>query len=116
MLFSIILLATLIITYLLPWWTACILAFIVALFISRNTSHSFWMGFCGMGLAWLAMAMLASFPNQHILAVRVAQLFHVYSVVALFAITAIIGGLAGGMSAMSGFLVRKAANFNNLIK
>lgn len=108
MLLSIILILTLIVTHILPWWSACILAFIASLWLGKRSGQSFSAGFGGMALAWIAMALFATFPNQHILAMRVAQLFHVYHWLALVAITGLIGGLAGGFSAMSGFLVRRA--------
>jgi hypothetical protein len=53
-------------------------------------------------LAWIALALLKSFPNNHLLATRVAHVFHLPNWLLLLAVMAIIGGLAGGLSAVSG--------------
>jgi len=110
MLFSIILLLTLISAYILPWWAACILAFAAAIFYGKTSGQSFWSGFAGLGLAWIALALLKSFPNEHILAGRVSRMFHLPHWLLLLVVTAIIGGLVGGMSALSGMLVRRVFN------
>ena len=107
MLFSIILLLAIISSYILPWWAACILAFAAAVFFGKTSRQSFWSGFAGLGLAWIALALLKSFPNEHILATRVANLFHLPHWGLLLAITVVIGGLAGGMSALSGVLMKR---------
>ena len=107
MLFPIILLLAFVSGYLLPWWAACILAFAAALFFGKTSGQAFWSGFAGLALAWVALALLKSFPNEHILATRVAHLFHLPNWLLLLAVTALIGGLAGGMSALSGLLVKR---------
>ncbi|AMR33747.1 hypothetical protein A0256_21080 [Mucilaginibacter sp. PAMC 26640] len=107
MLLALILLFALISGFILPWWAACIFAFAVALFLGRHSRQAFWSGFAGLGLAWLALAMLKSFPNENILATRVAHLFQLPNWLLLLAVTVLIGGLVGGMSSLSGFLVKK---------
>ncbi|TSD67408.1 hypothetical protein FFF34_008465 [Inquilinus sp. KBS0705] len=108
MLFGIILLLAFICGYLVPWWVACILAFIAAYFLGRPSTKSFLSGFGGISLAWTALALLKSIPNNHLLATRVAAMFHLPQWWMILAITAIIGGLAGGMCALSGSLVKRA--------
>ena len=108
MLFPVILLLSFICGYLFPWWVSCIMAFGAALIFGKRSSWAFWSGFCGIALAWIALALLKSFPNEHILAIRVAHVFHLPNWGSLLAVTALIGGVAGGMSALSGWLVRKA--------
>lgn len=107
MLFSIILLISFLSGYVLPWWAACIFSFAAAWFLGKTSGQAFWSGFAGLGIAWLALALLKSFPNEHVLASRVAQLFHLPHWLLLLAVTVIIGGLVGGMSALSGLLVKK---------
>jgi uncharacterized membrane protein YhaH (DUF805 family) len=107
MLFPVILLLAFISGYLVPWWVGCILAFGAALIFGKKTSWAFWSGFAGISLAWIALALLKSFPNQHILATRVAHVFHLPNWLLLLAVMAIIGGLAGGLSAVSGLMVKK---------
>ncbi|TWR25844.1 hypothetical protein FPZ43_16315 [Mucilaginibacter pallidiroseus] len=107
MLFSLILLLTFISGYILPWWVACILAFGAALILGRESSQAFWSGFAGIALGWIALALLKSFPNDHLLAMRVAKTFHLPHWLILLAITAIIGGIVGGMSSLSGLMVKR---------
>ncbi|MBK0378650.1 hypothetical protein [Mucilaginibacter segetis] len=107
MLFPIILLLAFVSGFFLPWWVPCLMAFIAALFFGKTSGQSFWAGFAGLGVAWLALALLKSFPNEHILATRVAHLFHLPHWLLLLTVTVIIGGLAGGMSALSGLLVKR---------
>ena len=107
MLFPLILFLAFVSGYFLPWWAACVLAFVAALFFGTTSGQTFWSGFAGLALAWIALALLKSFPNNHILATRVAHLFHLPNWLLLLAVTALVGGLAGGMSALSGMLVKR---------
>ena len=107
MLFPVILLLAFISGYLAPWWVSCILAFVAAIIFGKKTSWAFWSGFAGISLAWIALALLKSFPNEHILATRVAHVFHLPNWLLLLAVMAIIGGLAGGLSAVSGLMVKR---------
>jgi hypothetical protein len=107
MLFSLILLLAFISGYILPWWAACLFAFVAALLLGKNSGQAFWSGFAGLGLAWIALALLKSFPNEHILAARVAATFHLPHWLLLLLVTALIGGIAGGMSSLSGWLLKR---------
>ncbi|WP_374950194.1 hypothetical protein [Mucilaginibacter sp.] len=108
MLFPVVLLLAFISGYLLPWWAACILTFGAAIIFGKSSWDSFWCGFGGIALAWVALALLKSYPNEHILATRVAHLFKLPSWGLLLAVMALVGGLAGGFSALSGVLVKRA--------
>jgi hypothetical protein len=108
MLFLIILILSIISSYFLPWWIVAIIAFLVALFMGKTSGKSFWSGFGGVFIAWGLLALFKSIPNDNILAKRVAQLFQLPNWMLILLITALIGGLVGGMSALSGVLVKKA--------
>lgn len=115
MLFLIILILTYAAAFFMPWWVAVIIAFGAALLMGSRLPvasvkpwRSFWAGFFGVAVAWIILALCKSIPNDNILAGRVAVMFHLPGWIWLLAVTAIIGGLAGGMSALSGALVRKA--------
>ena len=114
MLLALILLFTFISGYFLPWWAACIFAFAAALFLGRHSRQAFWSGFAGLGLAWLAMAMLKSLPNNNVLATRVAHLFQLPHWLLILTVTVLIGGLVGGMSALSGFLMKRMFEKDNV--
>lgn len=109
MLFLIILILSFASGYFLPWWVVAIAAFLAALFIGKTSGQSFWSGFLAVFVVWAALALFKSVPNDHILASRVVQLFPLpNNWIWLLAVTALIGGLVGGMAALSGVLVKKA--------
>src|ERR1700712_1535428 len=109
MLFIIILILSFASGYFLPWWVVAIAAFLAALFIGKTSAQSFWSGFGGVFIVWTVLALFKSIPNDHILAKRVIQLFPLpHHWILLLLITALVGGLVGGMSALSGVLLKKA--------
>ncbi len=108
MLFFIILIISFASGFFLPWWIAAIVAFLAAFWIGRSPGRSFWSGFFAIALVWLSVALLKTVPNDHILATRVAKLFGLAGWGYLLIVTCIIGGLVGGLAAMSGLLVKKA--------
>jgi hypothetical protein len=108
MLFLIILILSFLASYFLPWWIVALIAFLAALFLGKTSGQSFWSGFGGIFIVWVILALIKSIPNDNMLASRVIQLFPLpHSWVLLLFITALIGGLVGGMSALSGILVKK---------
>ena len=108
MLFLIILILTFISTFFLPWWAAALIAFLAALFIGKTSGKSFWAGFGAVFIAWTILALIKSIPNNNMLASRVVQLFPLpHQWILLLLITALIGGLVGGMAALSGMLLKK---------
>jgi len=108
MLFLIILILSFASGYFLPWWVVAIAAFVASFLIGKTSRQSFWSGFSAVFIVWTVLALFKSIPNDHILAKRVATLFHLPNWLLLLFITALIGGLVGGMSALSGVLLKKA--------
>lgn len=108
MLFLAIFILTVICSYFLPWWFAAVIAFAAAWFLGKKPGTSFFAGFCGVFIAWTVLALLKSIPNDNILATRVAHLFQLPNWWLLLIVTGFIGGLVGGMSALSAALLKKA--------
>jgi hypothetical protein len=108
MLFLIILILSFASGYFLPWWVVAIAAFLSALLIGKTSAQSFWSGFGAVFIVWTVLALFKSIPNDHILAKRVAAMFQLPNWILLLFVTALIGGLVGGMSAWSGILLKKA--------
>jgi hypothetical protein len=109
MLFLIILILSFASGYFLPWWVVAIAAFLAAFFIGKTSAQSFWSGFSAVFIGWTVLALFKSIPNDHILASRVVQLFPLpHNWIWLLLITAIIGGIVGGMAALSGVLLKRA--------
>lgn len=108
MLFLIILVLSFICSYFLPWWFAAVIAFAAALFVGKKPGKAFLSGFLAVFAAWVILALFKSIPNDNILATRVAHLMQLPNWILLLIVTGIIGGLVGGMAALSGTLVRKS--------
>lgn len=108
MLFIIIFIVTFCSAYLFTWWAVAIITFVAAFYAGKTNAQAFWSGFFGVALVWGVYALLKSVPNNHILATRVANMVQLHNWIYLLIITMIIGGLVGGMAALSGLLVRQA--------
>lgn len=109
MLFLIILVLSFAASYFLPWWSIAIIAFIAGVICGHGAGKSFWSGFAAIFVAWTILALMKSIPNNNILANRVVQLFPLpHYWITILLVTAIIGGLVGGMAALSGALLRGA--------
>lgn len=108
MLFLIILILSFASGYFLPWWIVAIISFLTALIIGTTAKSSFWQAFIAVLIVWIVLALFKSIPNDHIMATRIAHLFHLPSWGYILAVTGILGGLVGGMSALSGLLLKRA--------
>lgn len=107
MLFFIIFILCLITSYVLPWWAVAIIAFAAAIYAGVKPAQSFWSGFGAVFLVWVIIALFKSVPNNHLLAMRVAVLFNLPHWLILLGVTATIGGLVGGLAALSGLFVKR---------
>lgn len=85
-----------------PWWTAAVCALIVLALWPGKSLKAFLAGFLGVGLLWFAGALYFSIQTDFILTTKVARLLQVSNSVVVIVITAIIGGIIGGMGALSG--------------
>jgi hypothetical protein len=109
MLFLVIFVVSFIGSYFLPWWAAAAIAFVAALFIGKTSGKAFWSGFGAIFVLWLILALMKSMPNENMLASRVIQLFPLpHQWILILLISALIGGLVGGLAALSGVLTKKA--------
>ncbi|HEY2582231.1 MAG TPA: hypothetical protein VGI43_10495 [Mucilaginibacter sp.] len=108
MLFLIILILSFASGYFLPWWVVAIAAFLAAFFIGKTSGQSFWSGFGAVFIVWTVLALFKSIPNDHILVKRIATMFHLPNWIFILFVTALIGGIVGGMSALSGVLLKRA--------
>jgi hypothetical protein len=106
MLFLIIFILSIAGSFLLPWWAAAIIAFLAALYWGKTSGQAFLSGFLALFVGWLILALVKSLPNDNVLATRVSTLFHLPNWIFVLVITALIGGLVGGMAALSGLLVK----------
>lgn len=90
----------------LPWWSLAIGCLAVGYGFSQRSVKSFTAGFIGVGVLWLAMALLIDLNTNSILSERVAQLFPTKTVPLLYVVTILVGGLVGGMASLAGSLLK----------
>ncbi|WP_324673207.1 hypothetical protein [Hymenobacter sp. GOD-10R] len=109
LLFLLILAITALAQLFLPWWIVAPIAFLLAARLGRTGGRSFLAGFAGVGLGWAVVAAWRNVGNDGLLAHRVAQLLPLGgSSWALVLVTAIVGGLVGGVAALAGCWLRQA--------
>jgi hypothetical protein len=110
-LFSLILVLAFLAQLFLPWWTIAPLCFALAAALGSTGGRAFGAGFAGIALGWLFMAGWLNFKSANILSHRVAQLLPLGGQGwALVLVTAVLGGLVGGMAALAGCWVRQAVS------
>ncbi|AQG82070.1 hypothetical protein [Spirosoma montaniterrae] len=91
----------------LPWWSLALVAFGVCFWRSTGAGQSFWYGFAGIALVWLLYALLIHLRTDGILTNRMGQLIFKTDGAALpLLVTALLGGLVGGLAGVSGYYVR----------
>jgi len=89
----------LIFSFFMPWWSVMLAAFASALFFSLKGSSVFFMPFLAIFLFWMGYAFLLSSDNDFTLAKKIAVLLHLGgNAYVLILVTAIVGGLAAGVS------------------
>lgn len=95
--------------WLLPWWSAAVVAFGLACLLPRPGGRAFLAGFGGVGLGWLLLAAWLHVQADGRLSQRVAELLPLHgNGWALVLLTAVLGGLVGGLAALSGTWLRQA--------
>ncbi|MFT3705047.1 MAG: hypothetical protein QM802_21955 [Agriterribacter sp.] len=91
----------------LPWWSIAVVAFVVSIAIQLKPYLAFIAAFVALFIFWGALAMYMSSSNNHLLAHKISQLvLKKDDPFMLIALTALIGGLVAGLSALSGSLLR----------
>lgn len=92
--------------YFFPWWTLVICAGVVAMCLSLNKRAAFLGGFVGISLLWMLLATLLDVSNNSLLSAKMALLLGLQSTTVLILLTGLVGGLLGGLGALSGQQLR----------
>ncbi len=90
----------------LPWWIIAPTSFLIGALLGLNGRQSFGYGFLGIALLWGVYAGWLNNENESILATKMGALFGGLSPLHLVLITALLGGIVGGVAAMTGSLGR----------
>ncbi|OQP52573.1 hypothetical protein A4H97_24940 [Niastella yeongjuensis] len=92
----------------LPFWSVALVSFCVAAFIYQKPGMAWLTGFVSIFICWGLLAFLIDSQNESILSARMANLFPLGgSSALLILITAVVGAIIGGLSALSGSFLRK---------
>jgi hypothetical protein len=92
----------------LPWWFIAVVGFTVSMLIRQRPVWAFLSGFLSLFLLWGGMSLWISVQNNHILAHRLSMIIiQKDQPYLLMLITACIGGIVGGLAALSGSLFHK---------
>jgi hypothetical protein len=90
----------------LPWWTIGICAAVVAMGLPLNRITAFLGGFTAIGLLWMIVATLIDVRTNGILSTKITPLLGFQSATLLILLTGLVGGLVGGLGALSGQQIR----------
>lgn len=90
-------------------WDIVIIAFLVGFIVNANGWSSFLSGLIGIAVLWTVLNYLTlSASDYQPFFANVRELFKINSIDTLIFITAIMGGLVAGMSALTGSMARLA--------
>ncbi|WP_185958372.1 hypothetical protein [Fodinibius sediminis] len=90
-----------------PWWSLAVPAILLGAALGRTGGSSFGTGFLGIGLLWFVQATYIHLANDGLLVTRIADLFSLPHPWLVILITVLVGGLAGGFSTLTGYLLGK---------
>ena len=90
----------------LPWWLIAIVCFVVGLSFIDKTSQALSTGFFAVFLLWGLTALLKSYQNDFILVDRMGELLSLNSSWLVLLITALLGGIIGMLSTLSGYFLQ----------
>ncbi len=91
-------------TLFLPWWSIAVAGFAGG--YAAKSNANFTAGFFAIAILWLLHASLIEMNASAPLTEKVAALLMVKNKTLLFAVTSVIGGLVGGLSTLTGSLLR----------
>jgi hypothetical protein len=92
----------------LPWWSVAIAGFTISFFLYQKPFIALATGFLGIFFLWALLTIVRSQANDHILAHRVSIfILKKDSPDLLITLSALIGGIIGGMGALCGSLLRR---------
>ncbi len=92
----------------LDWWSIAIAAFVVAVCIPQRPWKALLSGGLAIALLWGGYSFFLNKRNDGLLATKIASVLPLGgSRLFLILLTAIIGGLVGGLAALSGSYVRR---------
>lgn len=108
MVFIVIIIAAFLLQMVLPWWIIVIISFATCGLIGKTGKISLWAPFFAILLLWTGMALFKSFPNENVLASKIAVMFGVRAWELILVLSALLGAFVAGLSGYCGYHFRKA--------
>lgn len=108
MIFFLILIICAILQFFLPWWIIMLVPFLIAIWKGEKAGRTFLAGFAAVFITWLCYSLYIHFSTGGILTGKVAEMLVVKSPMVLILVTSIVGGLAAGISALTGYFCKEA--------
>lgn len=93
--------------FFLPWWSLVFPCFLMSFLFGKSGFSSFVAGFFAIAILWIGTGLLIQTQTSSGLPQQISMLFPGKSIAVLYLLTGLTGGLTGGMSSLSGFLVRR---------
>jgi len=88
-----------------PWWIVAVVPF--AVYFWRPAASAFWVSFLAIAIVWFGYGYYLHLISDGAMSNRIAGIFSLSNGYILLFVTAFIGGLAGGISGLSGFLIKE---------
>ncbi|MFQ5652198.1 MAG: hypothetical protein ACE5IY_19895 [bacterium] len=88
---------------LMPWWSVALAAFLVGGWRGKGGWQTWIDGFAGIALLWLGSATWIHWQSGGILTRRVGEMLHLPAPFLVLILTAVLGGVVGGLAAVSGY-------------
>ncbi|TCD00827.1 hypothetical protein [Pedobacter psychroterrae] len=108
MVFIVIIIASFLLQMVMPWWIIVVISFATCGLIGKTGKISLWSPFFAILALWTGMALFKSIPNNHLLALRVAEMFGIRSWMLILILSAVLGAFCAGISGFCGYHFRKA--------
>ena len=102
MLFILILIIATVAQFFLPWWVIMVIPFLLTIWKGEKGNKSFLAGFAAIFVSWLICSLILHFKTDGILTVKIAEMMMVKSPMLLIFSGSLIGGLSGGLAALTG--------------
>lgn len=102
-------LVSLVLGMFLPWWTVAIAAFGIVYLHRLTPGFAFLSGFTGVFICWALIAFFRNTANDGILAHKIALILPLGgSSALLILLSAMVGGIVGGMAGLTASFVHRA--------
>jgi hypothetical protein len=105
--FIIIFILSAILQLIAPWWVIALIPFLINVWRPTSPLLAFFTSFAAIAALWFGYGLYLHVNSEGIMSNRIAEIFSLPNGILLLIITAVIGGIVGGFSGLSGFFVQQ---------